>query len=453
MLLAAVVLPGLLLAWLLAGPAASWRRRLAGVAAAGGALVVTSGAWIAAVALTPAADRPWVGSTSDDSVVSLALGYNGVGRVAGQAGGTSFGDRGLRPRRGVLGGARPVPPAGRRVRRPGGLAAAAGPGRRPLAAAGRPPGARAPPRGLAVGRGRMVRRGLRPAERRRRDRAHLLRLAHRPAPVRAGRGGPGLARRGRPAGRDLAAPADRGARRDRRRAARHPGPHRLPALARPGPRPVGAGRRPGDRARGVGPAGPGATPGRPGRERPAVGLLALLLAPGAWALSASRGAVSGVFPGAGPRFVSGLSGGPAGGRGGALLGGGGTEAATALAWAERHRPGRPLRADRGQRGGGRAAGRGGPAHRGHGRLHGPGDGDGAVAARRRWCAPGGPGTSCSAAPACHASPTPRWSWCSPSAPRFRPRPGAGRPGRAAGSAGAARPSTTARGGPGALAAG
>jgi len=53
-----------------------------------------SGAWIAAVDLTPAADRPYVGSTTDNSALSLALGYNGLGRVAGQTGGTSVGGGG-----------------------------------------------------------------------------------------------------------------------------------------------------------------------------------------------------------------------------------------------------------------------------------------------------------------------------------------------------------------------
>ena len=39
------------------------------------------------VALTPAADRPWVSGTSDNSILSLIFGYNGLGRLSGQAGG------------------------------------------------------------------------------------------------------------------------------------------------------------------------------------------------------------------------------------------------------------------------------------------------------------------------------------------------------------------------------
>jgi len=32
----------------------------------------------------PAADRPWISGTSDNSVWSLIFGYNGLGRVSGQ---------------------------------------------------------------------------------------------------------------------------------------------------------------------------------------------------------------------------------------------------------------------------------------------------------------------------------------------------------------------------------
>ncbi len=68
---------------------------------------------------------------------------------------------------------------------------------------------------------------------------------------------------------------------------------------------------------------------------------ALLLAPTAWAASAGVGAVNGVFPGAGPSFVEGLTDG-GGGRGGVFAGtipGGGGGTAEALSWAEAHEPG------------------------------------------------------------------------------------------------------------------
>jgi 4-amino-4-deoxy-L-arabinose transferase-like glycosyltransferase len=90
MLAAGVVVPGLALAYLLFART-SLKTRLWQLVVAGVALAVLCSAWIAAVDLTPAADRPYVGSTTDNSALSLALGYNGLGRVTGQEGGTSSG--------------------------------------------------------------------------------------------------------------------------------------------------------------------------------------------------------------------------------------------------------------------------------------------------------------------------------------------------------------------------
>jgi 4-amino-4-deoxy-L-arabinose transferase-like glycosyltransferase len=90
MLAAMVVVPGIALAYLVL-PRVGLRARLAHLALAGVVLVAVSGAWIAAVDLTPASSRPYVGSTTDNSALSLALDYNGLGRVTGQTGGTSTG--------------------------------------------------------------------------------------------------------------------------------------------------------------------------------------------------------------------------------------------------------------------------------------------------------------------------------------------------------------------------
>jgi 4-amino-4-deoxy-L-arabinose transferase-like glycosyltransferase len=90
MLAAGVVVPGLVAAYLFFVER-PWRVRFGHLAVAAVVLVAVSGAWIAAVDLTPAASRPYVGSTSDNSALSLALDYNGLGRVTGQTGGTSFG--------------------------------------------------------------------------------------------------------------------------------------------------------------------------------------------------------------------------------------------------------------------------------------------------------------------------------------------------------------------------
>jgi 4-amino-4-deoxy-L-arabinose transferase-like glycosyltransferase len=90
MLAAMIFVPGLALGYALFAHV-PWRRRIVYLLAAGAVLVLVSGAWIAAVDLTPASQRPYVGSTTDNSALSLALDYNGLGRVTGQTGGTSRG--------------------------------------------------------------------------------------------------------------------------------------------------------------------------------------------------------------------------------------------------------------------------------------------------------------------------------------------------------------------------
>jgi 4-amino-4-deoxy-L-arabinose transferase-like glycosyltransferase len=87
---ALLIVPALAAAWLWMAPRgrlAATRQLLAG----GAAMVVVGGAWPLLVALTPAADRPWVSGTSDNSILSLIFGYNGFGRLDGQAGGPGGG--------------------------------------------------------------------------------------------------------------------------------------------------------------------------------------------------------------------------------------------------------------------------------------------------------------------------------------------------------------------------
>ncbi len=93
MLAAGIVVPGLALGYLLCARV-SWRARFGHLLSAGAVLALVSSVWIAVVELTPAGSRPYVGSTDDNSALSLALGYNGLGRVLGQSGGTSFGGGG-----------------------------------------------------------------------------------------------------------------------------------------------------------------------------------------------------------------------------------------------------------------------------------------------------------------------------------------------------------------------
>jgi 4-amino-4-deoxy-L-arabinose transferase-like glycosyltransferase len=83
MLQAFLVVPVFALVYLAAAPTPV-RRRLWQLAAAGGALVASAGWWVAAVALVPASSRPYIGGSQHDSVLELALGYNGLGRLNGE---------------------------------------------------------------------------------------------------------------------------------------------------------------------------------------------------------------------------------------------------------------------------------------------------------------------------------------------------------------------------------
>jgi 4-amino-4-deoxy-L-arabinose transferase-like glycosyltransferase len=93
MLQAFLVLPGFALAYLVAGPR-GLGRRLGQLLVAGAALVAAAGWWVAAVMLTPAADRPYIGGSTSNSILQLALGYNGFGRLDGnETGSVGFGGR------------------------------------------------------------------------------------------------------------------------------------------------------------------------------------------------------------------------------------------------------------------------------------------------------------------------------------------------------------------------
>jgi hypothetical protein len=56
--------------------------------------VVSAGWWIAAVLLTPVADRPYIGGSTDNNPLELAFGYNGLGRLFGGDGNLSGGGGG-----------------------------------------------------------------------------------------------------------------------------------------------------------------------------------------------------------------------------------------------------------------------------------------------------------------------------------------------------------------------
>jgi 4-amino-4-deoxy-L-arabinose transferase-like glycosyltransferase len=83
---ALLVVPAIAAAWLWVAP----RGRIAALrqlAVGGAAMAAVGGAWPLLMALTPAADRPWISGTADNSIWSLIFGYNGLGRLSGQAGG------------------------------------------------------------------------------------------------------------------------------------------------------------------------------------------------------------------------------------------------------------------------------------------------------------------------------------------------------------------------------
>src|ERR1700728_3092102 len=85
-LAAYLVVPGIALAYLLCAPG-SIPRRIGQLALAGLAMLAFSFAWIAVVELTPASQRPYVGSSTNNTELGLTFEYNGFGRVEGQAGG------------------------------------------------------------------------------------------------------------------------------------------------------------------------------------------------------------------------------------------------------------------------------------------------------------------------------------------------------------------------------
>jgi 4-amino-4-deoxy-L-arabinose transferase-like glycosyltransferase len=83
MLQALLVLPGFGLAYL-SSAAAPLRTRLIRLTGALGAVAVSAGWYLLLVELWPSSDRPYIGGSQHDSIVELALGYNGFGRLTGE---------------------------------------------------------------------------------------------------------------------------------------------------------------------------------------------------------------------------------------------------------------------------------------------------------------------------------------------------------------------------------
>jgi len=85
-LAAYLVIPGIAAGYLCCAPG-PLRRRVVHLLLAGAVCGVLSVAWMVAVDLVPAAHRPFVGSSTNNSELGLTFGYNGFGRVGGQKGG------------------------------------------------------------------------------------------------------------------------------------------------------------------------------------------------------------------------------------------------------------------------------------------------------------------------------------------------------------------------------
>src|SRR6202034_3976067 len=90
MLQAFLIIPALAIVYLLAAPT-GWWRRMWQVVVMGVATLVAAGWWVAAVVLTPAADRPYVGGSQNNSILNLIFGYNGFGRLTGNEAGSVVG--------------------------------------------------------------------------------------------------------------------------------------------------------------------------------------------------------------------------------------------------------------------------------------------------------------------------------------------------------------------------
>ncbi|MBL7489483.1 glycosyltransferase family 39 protein [Frankia sp. AgB1.9] len=92
MLQAFLVVPAFALAYLIAAPT-GLRARIGHVLLSGVGIVVGAGWWVLATILWPASSRPYFGGSGNNSVLGLAFGYNGLGRIFGGDGNGGGGGR------------------------------------------------------------------------------------------------------------------------------------------------------------------------------------------------------------------------------------------------------------------------------------------------------------------------------------------------------------------------
>ena len=102
MMQAFLIVPALAGAYFLAAPTTLWAR-LRHLVAAGAAMLVSAGWWVVVVMAVPAADRPYIGGSQDNSLWNLIFGYNGFGRLTGNESGSVGGGAGTSGRWGPTG--------------------------------------------------------------------------------------------------------------------------------------------------------------------------------------------------------------------------------------------------------------------------------------------------------------------------------------------------------------
>jgi 4-amino-4-deoxy-L-arabinose transferase-like glycosyltransferase len=90
MIQAYMVLPALYLLYLLAVKM-GWKKKIGVLAGATAIMLVISLSWAIIVDSIPASERPYIGSSNTNSVLELALGYNGLSRLTGDRSGGSVG--------------------------------------------------------------------------------------------------------------------------------------------------------------------------------------------------------------------------------------------------------------------------------------------------------------------------------------------------------------------------
>ncbi len=86
MLQAFLVVPGFALVFLIAAPGSMWRR-IGKLLIGAVAMIASAGWYVALVSLWPADSRPYIAGSTDNNLLQLALGYNGIERVIGGDGG------------------------------------------------------------------------------------------------------------------------------------------------------------------------------------------------------------------------------------------------------------------------------------------------------------------------------------------------------------------------------